>query len=34
LELNSKNNRKIEILYISDFEKEILEIINLWESKI
>jgi len=33
-ELNSKNNRKIEILYIPDFEKEILEIINLWESKI
>ncbi len=29
--VNEQNNRKIEILYIPDFEKEMLDLINKWE---
>ena len=29
--VNEQNNRKIELLYISDFEKEMLDLINKWE---
>jgi len=30
-EVNEQNNRKIELLYIPDFEKEMLDLINKWE---
>lgn len=30
-EMNKKNNRKIELEYIGDFEKEILELVSNWE---
>lgn len=29
--INEKNNRKIELVYLPDFEKEVLGIINNWE---
>jgi len=29
--VNEQNNRKIELLYIPDFEKEMLDLINKWE---
>jgi tRNA(Arg) A34 adenosine deaminase TadA len=29
--VNEQNNRKIELLYIPDLEKEILDLINNWE---
>lgn len=29
--INEQNNRKIELLYIPDFEKEMLDLINKWE---
>ena len=32
VELNEKNNRKIELEYIYDFESEILELIKNWEN--
>ncbi len=33
-ELNEKNNRKIELLYIPDFESEMQDLISAWENKI
>jgi len=30
-ELNNKNNRKIELKYVPDFEAEVLELIKNWE---
>ena len=30
-EVNEQNNRKIELLYLPDFEKEMLDLINKWE---
>lgn len=32
-EINKKNNRKIELLFIPDFEKESLDIVREWEKK-
>lgn len=32
-EVNKRNNREIELLFIPDFEKEVLSIIKEWESK-
>jgi tRNA(Arg) A34 adenosine deaminase TadA len=32
-EINNKNNRQIEIVYIGDFENECLNIIKRWEQK-
>jgi tRNA(Arg) A34 adenosine deaminase TadA len=29
--INEQNNRKIELLYIPDFEKEMLDLISKWE---
>ncbi|KKQ42184.1 MAG: Guanine deaminase [Microgenomates group bacterium GW2011_GWC1_37_8] len=31
--INESNNRQIELVFISDFEKESLEIVKDWESK-
>lgn len=31
--LNNNNNRKIELVFIPDLEKEVLEIIESWEKK-
>lgn len=33
-EINKKNNRKIELLFIPDFEKESLSIVREWEEKL
>ena len=30
-EINKKNNRQIDLVYIPDFEKELLELIKQWE---
>lgn len=32
-ELNEKNNHKIELLYIPDFESEMQDLISAWENK-
>lgn len=32
--INEKNNRKIELVYLPDFERETLDLINKWESKL
>lgn len=29
--INKENNRKIEIVFLPDFEKEMLEIVKNWE---
>ncbi|HWS49247.1 MAG TPA: nucleoside deaminase [Candidatus Methanoperedens sp.] len=31
--INKKNNRQIEMKYIPDFEKEMLELVSEWENK-
>lgn len=33
-EINKKNNRQIDLVYISDFEKESLELIKQWEKNV
>jgi len=32
-ELNEENNKKIELIYLPDFENESLELINKWEKQ-
>jgi len=32
--INDSNNRKIEIVFISDFEEEMLELVKIWEEKL
>jgi tRNA(Arg) A34 adenosine deaminase TadA len=32
--INDSNNRKIEIVYISDFEQECLDLVKKWEDKL
>lgn len=32
--LNESNNRKVEIVFIPDFEQEMLELVKKWEEKI
>jgi len=31
--VNEENNRKIELVFLPDFEQEILDIIKTWEKK-
>ena len=31
--VNEKNNRKIELVFIPDFEQEMLDLIKTWEKK-
>jgi len=33
-EINKKNNRQIELVYIPDFEKEMLELVAKWEKEV
>ncbi len=33
-EINKKNNKQIDLIYISDFEKESLELIKQWEKNV
>ena len=33
-QVNEQNNRKIKLVYISDFEQEMLNLVKLWESKL
>jgi len=32
-EVNKQNNRQIELIYLSDFEQEMLDLVNKWESE-
>lgn len=32
--LNDSNNRKIEIVFIPDFEQEMLDLVRIWEDKL
>lgn len=33
ININEDNNHKIELLYMSDFEQEILDLVNIWEKE-
>lgn len=33
-QINEQNNRKIELVYISDYEQEMLDLVKSWESKL